>query len=530
PLRGGFCWFFASRDETLFANDPNPNSFDDSQNLSDYSPQPQYETYPCELCGNDSHYGYDCSPQFSFIYEQESSYNQNYNENYYPHNSPSFLCCDNCGGPHESFQCQPMNQNYFEPNPCYDFNSFDFDQFQPPQYSDVHQPSKEISIDELKIMMQSYCERMNQQREQEALQAAQREQELRDKSKQLKKRKNHHKTPTFVNLLEKYEVIKSSVENLVPIPSESEGILDHKGDVPFSDKNHFDAESDLIESFLTRDTLIVYSSKIDSLLEEFVGELAHIDPIPLRIDETDSDPKDGIHFIEQLLYDDTSSEDDSFEGIDYVEVSPPDSELVSLEVVQDDILREKLLNIHLLIDKIESLNNNPTPDCALKSLSSYFLSYSDNSLPESRLLAIIRKRRVVAVPLLIAQQDEEANNSWDNMEAMMDADRLLVERLQSREREEFFEVQKARFTKRTAKHLEFDISKKQKVDENVEPVIDDSKELKKCMKIVPDDEDEVLIEATPLSSRSPTIIDYKIHKEGKKTYFKIIRADGNSQV
>nr|GEV06293.1 MAK10-like protein [Tanacetum cinerariifolium] len=50
------------------------------------------------------------------------------------------------------------------------------------------------------------------------------------------------------------------------------------------------------------------------------------------------------------------------------------------------------------------------------------------------------------------------------------------------------------------------------------------------MEIVPDDGDEMLIEATPLSSRSPTIIDYKIHKEGKKTYFKIIRADGNSQV
>nr|GEV05441.1 hypothetical protein [Tanacetum cinerariifolium] len=55
-----------------------------------------------------------------------------------------------------------------------------------------------------------------------------------------------------------------------------------------------------------------------------------------------------------------------------------------------------------------------------------------------------------------------------------------------------------------------------KVDENVEIVLDDG--------------DEVLIKATPISSRSPTIIDYKIHKEGKKNYFKIIRADGNSQV
>nr|GEZ91545.1 hypothetical protein [Tanacetum cinerariifolium] len=56
PLRGGFCWFRDSRAETSFAYDLNPNSFDDSQNLSDYPPQPQYETYPCELCGNDSHY------------------------------------------------------------------------------------------------------------------------------------------------------------------------------------------------------------------------------------------------------------------------------------------------------------------------------------------------------------------------------------------------------------------------------------------------------------------------------------------
>nr|GEV95351.1 hypothetical protein [Tanacetum cinerariifolium] len=113
--------------------------------------------------------------EFVFI---EPCHNQNYNENYYPHNSPSSLYCDNYGGPHESFQCQSMNPNYFEPNPCYDSKSPGFDQFQPLQYSDVHQSPKEISFDELKIMMQSYCERMNKQREQEALLVAQREQEL----------------------------------------------------------------------------------------------------------------------------------------------------------------------------------------------------------------------------------------------------------------------------------------------------------------------------------------------------------------
>nr|GEW87539.1 hypothetical protein [Tanacetum cinerariifolium] len=57
----------------------------------------------------------------------------------------------------------------------------------------------------------------------------------------------------------------------------------------------------------------------------------------------------------------------------------------------------------------------------------------------------------------------------------------------------------------------------------------DSSELKRFLEIVPKDDDDVTIEATPLSSKSPTIVDYKIYKEGKKSYFKIIRADCNFQ-
>ncbi|GJR41508.1 hypothetical protein Tco_1217192 [Tanacetum coccineum] len=40
---------------------------------------------------------------------------------------------------------------------------------------------------------------------------------------------------------------------------------------------------------------------------------------------------------------------------------------------------------------------------------------------------------------------------------------------------------------------------------------------------------DTTVDATPLSSRSPSIVDYKIHKEGKNKYFQIIRADGNSK-
>ncbi|GJY91201.1 hypothetical protein Tco_0506397, partial [Tanacetum coccineum] len=41
PLRGGFCSFCASRDGNSFDYNPNPNSFNESQNFSDYPPQPR---------------------------------------------------------------------------------------------------------------------------------------------------------------------------------------------------------------------------------------------------------------------------------------------------------------------------------------------------------------------------------------------------------------------------------------------------------------------------------------------------------
>ncbi|GKB39867.1 hypothetical protein Tco_0884809 [Tanacetum coccineum] len=70
--------------------------------------------------------------------------------------------------------------------------------------------------------------------------------------------------------------------------------------------HHFNAEYDLIESLLNRDTSIVSSPKFDSLLEEFFGELAHIDLISPEIDEADFDPEEEIRLVEKLLYDNSS--------------------------------------------------------------------------------------------------------------------------------------------------------------------------------------------------------------------------------
>nr|GEX22029.1 hypothetical protein [Tanacetum cinerariifolium] len=62
--------------------------------------------------------------------------------------------------------------------------------------------------------------------------------------------------------------------------------------------------------------------------------------------------------------------------------------------------------------------------------------------------------------------------------------------------------------------VEQDNTEKQKLKEQHE-----AEELKKNLEIVPDDEDGVFVNVTPLSSKPPTIMDYKIYKEGKKEHF-----------
>nr|GEW42825.1 hypothetical protein [Tanacetum cinerariifolium] len=73
------------------------------------------------------------------------------------------------------------------------------------------------------------------------------------------------------------------------------------------DHHHFNAESDLIESLLNHDSSIISSfSKIDFLLDEFVGKLTLLKSIPPGIDETDCDPEEDIRLIVRLLYDNSS--------------------------------------------------------------------------------------------------------------------------------------------------------------------------------------------------------------------------------
>nr|GEV11664.1 retrovirus-related Pol polyprotein from transposon TNT 1-94 [Tanacetum cinerariifolium] len=154
-----------------------------------------------------------------------------------------------------------------------------------------------------------------------------------------------------ISVIESDEFIKSSVEKLVPNPSESKG--ENGCDVPacfttfsnvlfdadyefdsvndqsvsdedfwkkiFSnplfeeeiipmkiDQHHDNVESDLVESMCTHDSSLIISSKIDSLLYEFAGELTLLKSIPPRIDETDCYHENEIRLTKRLLYDNSS--------------------------------------------------------------------------------------------------------------------------------------------------------------------------------------------------------------------------------
>nr|GEU57858.1 hypothetical protein [Tanacetum cinerariifolium] len=115
--------------------------------------------------------------------------------------------------------------------------------------------------------------------------------------------------------------------------------------------------------------------------------------------------KSGVEVLVPILsenvvtLEDKKDDDDDFEDIEYVEASLFDLEIVSVEeenvvyqeeeeiyledisLIQDVVLREKLLSINRLIANIESLNDNSTLDCVLYSSVSIPTSEeSENSL------------------------------------------------------------------------------------------------------------------------------------------------------
>ncbi|GJV05925.1 putative ribonuclease H-like domain-containing protein [Tanacetum coccineum] len=125
------------------------------------------------------------------------------------------------------------------------------------------------------------------------------------------------------------------------------------------------------------------------------------------------------------------------------------------------------------------------------------------------------------------EKEEETNIAlieiWDDIQATIDVDHQLAERMQAQEQEELTELVEGKEKKAGTELIQENI-KKQKMEDDKETT-----DLKQCLEIIPDEE-EVTINAIPLAVKSPSIVDSKIHKEGRKSYYQIMRADGKSQI
>nr|GEY12179.1 hypothetical protein [Tanacetum cinerariifolium] len=77
---------------------------------------------------------------------------------------------------------------------------------------------------------------------------------------------------------------------------------------------------------------------------------------------------------------------------------------------------------------------------------------------------------------------------------------------------------------RVGEELIQESTKKQKVEDDKKTA-----KLKQLMEIIPNEE-EVAIDAILLAVKSSRIVDWKIYKKGKKSYYQIVRADGKSQM
>nr|GEX11609.1 hypothetical protein [Tanacetum cinerariifolium] len=342
PLDGIFCKRCTS--ESPFTCDSTPTYVDESPNV--FNPPPQPLVYYCEFYGNDAHYGHYCTPQAPFIYP-ELCYNQDFNFPQDFHNFPQqYPCCDDCGVTHEAYQCQPMTEvYYYGQNSCHDSNSIGFDQSQPHTLAKLtEQMTSFTSLCEMACPIVQKKQEEKQLEEKQAAEAQnwklpvcydddddeERSDSLEDNiisglppcsaitlnEPDLSTEEPDHSLSmgdehlNTIPATKSDEFIKSRVENLIPISSESEGIPKHKCDVPFHD---------------------------NSL------------PLDVLKDQTEGFSESNEDF--------SLTDEDSFsiDNIDYVEASPPDSELFSSEVMEIVISEISTYNLKELRQHIDTL-------------------------------------------------------------------------------------------------------------------------------------------------------------------------------
>nr|GEW96567.1 hypothetical protein [Tanacetum cinerariifolium] len=255
----------------------------------------------CEFCGNGAHIGYNCLAQVPSFQTLPS----------FPQQYP---CCEDCGVLFEADHCQPPQYTVNHPI----FNA----------HNDLL--SSQSTLMEQMTQLTSMCEI--------TCQIIQKKQEEKQIEEEQAAKAQNSKIPASCDDDDDYNSVITPNEpvdslsmgdehlNIIPATKSDEFIKSFSysdEDIPKEiysnplfeeeiipikiDQHHFNAESDLIESLLNRDSsTISSSSKIDSLLDDFAGELNLLKSIQPGIDKTDCHLENEIRFTERLLYDNSS--------------------------------------------------------------------------------------------------------------------------------------------------------------------------------------------------------------------------------
>nr|GEU41029.1 retrovirus-related Pol polyprotein from transposon TNT 1-94 [Tanacetum cinerariifolium] len=285
-LMNGTCLKCNSEDGNSFTYDHTLESFNKVQSISNPPLQSHFNIYLCQICESNSHYGYECSQRVPLVYEPEPCYNQSCGDNDYPHDLPGYsvnpsLNIQNEPSDHELFISkliqQKLQNEYTRPFPAIAI-TFDLPTVEP-------EDSLRMGDEHLDTIFEK----------------------------------------------ESDEFIKSSVENLVPKPNESEDL---------SDKFISENSDAAIESFSPFPIPVEDS---DSLMEEIDLSFTPNDSLSPSIEEDDYEFERDILILEELLSNNSLSlpENESYHfdisSSSHPPAKPPDNDsgILTVKVVGD---------------------------------------------------------------------------------------------------------------------------------------------------------------------------------------------------
>ncbi|GJS71454.1 hypothetical protein Tco_0704295 [Tanacetum coccineum] len=148
----------------------------------------------------------------------------------------------------------------------------------------------------------------------------------------------------------------------------------------------------------------------------------------------------------------------------------------------------------------------------------------------------------------LAREKDEANvallKEWNDIQAKIDVDYQMLNKLQVKNKKSFEYEEKSsclmeaqRLKNKSFANIQELLKSYEKSKHFVDWTqnwlkgmrrMEQKSDEKSLMNVIPDEE-EVAVDAIPLATKPPSIVDWKIVKEGKISYYQIIRADGSSK-